>query len=76
MSATIELYPRFFQLTKADQIETIVHELCHCHTQAASNALARLMDGGALHGYHATEIIERLTQTMAMIALNLGSHHG
>lgn len=67
--ATVDFFPLFWKKDPDEREMMFVHELCHCHTQDAKDAVAAGQCGELVTPRQNTAINERLTQTMAMIAM-------
>jgi len=70
LNAKIRIYPAFFRKEKRVQEETIVHELCHIHTQELWDTALRLKNGYNVHEMAIQDSVEKTTQRVANIALN------
>lgn len=69
MRSTIRIYPAFFDRPPLSQEEAIIHELCHCITQPAWNVISKFESGMFVPEHVSTEVIENLTQKIAIIAM-------
>jgi len=64
----IKIYPLFFLSRLKVQEQNLVHELCHCFTQDAWDAMADLHYGKLVTPDSQRIIIERLTERIASVA--------
>lgn len=65
--ANITFYPRFFKDSKEEQEKTVIHELCHCHTDKVWDMLLD-QNNGLLHTKNSIrDEIETLTTRMENI---------
>jgi len=62
--AHIDFYPRFFRDPKHHQEKTVIHELCHCIMQPASDVMRAQHNGVTYHRHQHSDIIETMTQRM------------
>lgn len=62
LTAVIQVFPAFFRKSTDVQEQAIVHEMCHCFTQEAWNAMRNLIAGNIVTEREQREIVERLTQ--------------
>lgn len=69
MKAKIQIFPAFWDRSPDVQEEALVHELCHCHTQALVDLVHRQQDGGQVTHQERIDTLERLTQQIAVIAM-------
>lgn len=70
LKAKINIYPAFFQRSLEVQEDSIVHELVHCHTEIMNLMVRKLRDGELVTQAERIEGLERLTQTITVIARN------
>ena len=68
LHAVVTLFPVFYTKPRDAQINTIIHELCHCITQEAWNCMIDLKEGQNIHDLTMRNMIEKLTQRIANIA--------
>ncbi len=68
MKALITIYPAWFKRSKSLREHSIVHELCHCHTEELRELVRRLHKDVNVTLANTTAAHERLTQRMANIA--------
>ncbi len=66
--ATITIYPQFWHKDDETKEQALVHELCHCHTQDVWDVINSQHNGCLYPPHVVTDIIETLTQRMAIIA--------
>lgn len=66
-TAHIRVYPAFWELDEKRQEYSVVHELCHCLTEAAFDCVENLLDGKLVTLHEARTENERLTETIAAI---------
>lgn len=70
LTAKIKIYPAFWERTLWCQEETIIHELCHCLTQGAWDAIKASQDGLLITGNQSRDIMELLTQKICVVVMN------
>lgn len=69
LRAHITVFPCWRAAPKDVREHVIVHELCHCLTQQAWDAISKLRDGVLVTAQEAREIIEKLTQRISYVAM-------
>lgn len=67
LDAVLNIFPNYWKESEKDQEQIIVHELCHCHTQPAWDAMTDLLHGKLVTPGHQKIIAETLTEYMAKI---------
>lgn len=67
-NAEITIYPAWFTRSPKRRELALVHELCHCHTQAVANNMHNMRNGTQVFDHDIRDHIEELTQRMALIA--------
>ena len=65
---TVKLYKPFFRKGLKTQEHSLVHELCHAHTQEMWDIAGSLRNGVMYHDYQVRDAVEALTQRMSIIA--------
>jgi len=68
LNAKVTIYPAWWRLSIKKREAAIVHELAHCISQEAWDALASQGENRYFNPIARAEIIERLTQRIANIA--------
>lgn len=62
LTARITIYPAWHRKSREVREHTLVHEMAHCLTQEAWDAMGSIQNGVVYHKHVTTDIIERLTQ--------------
>ncbi len=62
LKARLRVFPCWSLRSKAKREEAILHELCHCLTQAARDLLKQAREGETVHHHQMRDTIELLTQ--------------
>ena len=65
--AELRFYPKFWQQPYDDQVEIIVHEMCHIITGVQNNLICALHDGQHVSVHQRREAFERETSWMSDI---------
>ena len=68
LEATISVYSSFWELDEKVQEETIVHELCHCHTDDFTTMVYGFLQGKMQTPDYIEKVRERTTQMICKIA--------
>lgn len=64
MEAKMRIYPAWFRRSPEVREHALIHELCHCITQEAWDALRHQHNGALVHENMQRDIMERLTQRL------------
>jgi len=68
LRASIRIYPCYWENTRRDREEFIVHELCHCITEEIYEACFDMSQGRMITPKYLEQMREQLTQRISNIA--------